>query len=276
MTTRSARLALTVATCIGLAHAALAGAHAVPPTETDPRKIMEAVEGRPLGDKSKGRFTMLIQTGGKERTRTVSIQAIENADSRRTLLFFEEPADLRNTGLLTHDWNSPTKEDDQWLYLPALAKSTRITGAGKAGSFLGSDLSFSDMTRRNPADFDYAMVTQSVDVASEDTWLIEATPKNDRARNETGYLKASIWVSKSKLMPLQIQAWLVDGKRTKRLKAMDLKQIDGIWTAFRIVIRTEKGDKLVSQTDMRWLSLAHGQASVVPEDFATGRLEKGL
>ena len=35
-------------------------------------------------------------------------------------MFFKHPADVKDTAFLTHDDDDPSKDDDQWLYLPAL------------------------------------------------------------------------------------------------------------------------------------------------------------
>ena len=69
----------------------------------------------------------------------------------RQLMMFESPADVRNTGMLSIDYKDGNKDDDQWLYLPSLNKSTRISSGDKSGSFMGTDLSYADMTRADQA-----------------------------------------------------------------------------------------------------------------------------
>lgn len=250
---------------------------ALSPSETDPRKIMETVEGRDLGDKVHSAFSMSIKDGqGRERTRAGVVRTLAHDGGRKGLILFESPAEIRNTGLLTFDWDDRAKVDDQWLYMPALNRTTRITGAGKSGSFIGSDLTFADMTRRNPSDYSYAMVDAAAKVDGEDAWLIEATPTSDREKEETGYSKAQMWISKSKLVPLQISATLAKGGKVKRMKFFDIRQVDGIWTAHKLVIRTDKGDALQSMTVMSWTSFAYNRPDITPEVMTTQRLEQGL
>jgi len=238
---------------------------------------MKAVEGRELGDKVYGAFSMSIKDAeGRERVRSGVVRQLRDEGGRKVLVLFDGPAEIRNTGLLTYDWDDRSKADDQWFYLPALNRTTRITGAGKSGSFVGSDLSFSDMTRRNPDDYDYSMVKQSAQVDGEDTWLIEATPKSEQERDETGYTKAQIWISKQKLIPLQVAATMLKGGKVKKVKSFDIRQVDGIWTAHKLVVRTEKGDALQSTTVMSWSAFAYNRADVTPDIFTTQRLERGL
>lgn len=268
---------VVAAVALTMTSTAWAQGPALSPGETDARKIMEAVENRDLGDKVHAAFSMTIKDGqGRERTRAGVVRTLAHDGGRKGLILFESPAEIRNTGLLTYDWDDRAKVDDQWLYMPALNRTTRITGAGKSGSFIGSDLTFADMTRRNPADYTYAMVDAAAKVDGEDAWLIEATPTSAREKEETGYTKAQMWISKSKLVPLQISATLAKGGKVKRMKFFDIRQVDGIWTAHKLVIRTEKGDALQSMTVMNWTSFAYNRPDVTPDVMTTQRLEQGL
>ena len=49
--------------------------------------------------------------------------------------------------------DDPDRDDDQWLYLPALRKTKRIASSDKSGSFMGSDFNYSDMTSRNLGEY---------------------------------------------------------------------------------------------------------------------------
>lgn len=269
--------AVSLLIALSLAVMMVPAAQAVSPDETDPRVIMEAVEGRSLGDRVRSTFEMAIRDGaGRERQRSGEVLTIWDDGARKALLFIKGPPELRNTGLLTYDWNDRAKTDDQWLYMSALSRTTRVTGAGKSGSFLGSDLSFADMTRRNPDDYSYALVKADGEVDGEAVWVIDATPTSEREREETGYTVSRLWISKSKLVPLQVAATLRKGGKVKRMKFFDIREVDGIWTAHRLVIRTERGSKLVSMTIMSWTSVRYDQADVTPALMSTQRLEQGL
>ena len=108
------------------------------------------------------------------------------------MMIFSDPADVAGTGLLSVDYDAGRREDDQWLYLPSLKKATRISSGEKSGSFMGTDLTYADMTTRDPADFTYSMDKPSVKVGDEDCWLIIAKPATAEVQKETGYLKSKI------------------------------------------------------------------------------------
>jgi hypothetical protein len=257
---------------------ASSGAWAVSPDETDPVVIMKASEGRALGDRMTARLTMTVKdAANREKVRVVRSRSMDFQGGRRSLMLFESPVEDRNTGLLSIDYDEGGRDDDQWLYLPSVSKSTRISGSGKSGAFLGSDLTYADMTRKDTKNYDYKMLEQSVKVGDEDCWLIEATPRTSRERDETGYEKTQIWVSKSKLMPLQVKAWVTAGKKTKLLKFADIEKVDGTWTAKKLMVRTvNHAGKPESTTILTWADLRYNDPSVTIEDFTERRLEKGL
>ncbi|MFT5431181.1 MAG: outer membrane lipoprotein-sorting protein [Myxococcota bacterium] len=250
---------------------------AVTPDETDPNKIMAAVDARPDGDKSTARLVMVVKdSAGRERKRVVQSRSIEFSGGTKQLMLFEQPADVRNTGLLSIDYDDGNKDDDQWLYLPSLRKSTRISSSDKSGSFMGTDLSYSDMTRQDPSSYTYKLLEQSKTVGGDDCWVIEARPKTAKAKDETGYVKSMIWVSKSKLLPVRAKNWVREGKKIKYIKFSKIKQVEGIWIAHKITAQTKRGKEVESTTVMSFQEYKLNQAGVTDADFNQRRLEKGL
>ena len=66
-----------------------------------------------------------------------------------------------DTGFLTYDYDDPVRDDDQWLYLPALKKTKRIATGDKSGSFMGSDFSYADLTSRELDRYDFRLMKQA-------------------------------------------------------------------------------------------------------------------
>jgi len=260
-----------------LALALPAGATEIPPDPNDPNVIMKAVESRAEGDDITGRLVMtLIDKSGRQRQRVVR-SWIKNFDGgSKQLMIFESPADVANTGLLSVDYDDGEREDDQRLFLPSLKSVTRIASGDKSGSFMGTDLSFADMTRADPAHYTYTMVDPSAKVDGEDAWLIESRPKTPKAKEETGYLKTHIWISKSKQVPLQIQAWIIKGKRLKQIQFKDYEKKGEAWVPRTIQARTLKGKAMQSMTRLEFTELKHDDPSVTDDLFTERRLEQGL
>lgn len=267
----------SLAATAALALALPALAASVPADSTDAQAIMQAVEGRETGDKTTLTLSITItDKAGRERNRVVQVRSMEFDQGTKQLLLFEKPADLYNAGLLSIDYADGTATDDQWLYLPSLGKTTRIASADKSGSFMGTDLTYADMTKKDPAAYDYAIVEQSTMVDGEECWLIEATPKTEKEQKETGYAKSQVWVSKSKLMPLQLKALLTDGGRIKYTKFSDVRQVDGVWMAHSVVVRTVRNGEVESTSTLLTSNVTLHDDSVAESDFTEARLEQGL
>jgi outer membrane lipoprotein-sorting protein len=248
---------------------------AVPSSSNDAREVMMAVYQRDTGDKMVAHMSMSIESGRK-RERGVKIKSLEFDEGTKQLLVFESPADIRNTALLSVDYDDGAKDDDQWLYLPSLRKSTRISGGDKSDSFMGTDFTYSDMTKQDPGQYELKMLKQTTKIDGEECWLIESRPKTDKAKKETGYLKSYLWISKDKLIPLQVKAWVRKGKKIKYMKFGAIKKVDGIWVAHTAVSRTTKNGKVTSTTILQMTDVKFNDDSVRESDFAAQRLGQGL
>ena len=278
---RQSRAVLILA-IIGLLGTSVAHAESTPNVDpANPRSIMDAVKAQATGDKVISQMEMTItDKDGRKRTRTVESRALDFPEGTKQIMVFQTPADIKGTGLLSIDYEDGAKDDDQWLYLPSLHKSTRISSGDKSGSFMGTDLSYADMTESDPAHYKYTMLKEStkvkLDGQAEECWLIESRPITEKAKKETGYVKSFVWVSKEKMMPIQIKAMIRKGKKTKYIKFRGVKKVDGLWTAHAIIAMTKRGKKVESTTQLIFHKMSYNNANVVPNDFSLERLEQGL
>ncbi len=249
---------------------------ASPPASTaDPRVVMEAASRLDAGDRVVARLRMTITDGqGRARVRDMALRSMAFSGGRKSIMHFESPADMRGTGLLSVD-HAGGATDEQWLYLPSLHRATRIAASRRSGSFVGSDFTFADLTARDPDDFHLRMVTQNVVVNGEACWHIEATPRTPAVRDETGYERVELWVAKSNLVVLRSKGTMGQG-RAKYVQLEDVRRIDGVWTARRIVARTVRNERLESQTALERRDVRYNDATVRDTDFTVQSLERGL
>ncbi len=92
-----------------------------PAEELSAREIMQRVQDRDDGDNGKQDMEMiLIDKNGAQRVRHIRSFGKDRGEDELQLMFFISPADVKNTGFLTYDYDAGEKDDDQWLYLPAL------------------------------------------------------------------------------------------------------------------------------------------------------------
>ena len=270
---RPLRTLLTSALFLGLALPALA----IDASETDARAVMEAVEAQETGDRQTSRIEITVtDKAGRERKRSVVTRSMDFEGGNRQLILFEAPADVRNAGLLSVDYDDSSKTDDQWLFLPSLSKSSRISGSDRSGSFMGTDLTYADMGGRDLDDYEYVMVDANAEVDGEPCWIIESRAVSDKERDVTGYLKSQSWNSKEKMLPIQVKAWVIEGKMLKYTRFDEIKQINGIWVPHSVVVRTVKGSEVQSTSTLTFSDVAFDQEDVTQDDFTERRLERGL
>ncbi len=271
MSLASMRLAAIIAAV--LATLALAAPAALSETPTG-RQIMEWVDARDEGDNSVARMEMiLIDKRGNERVRKIKSFRKKKGEDDQSIMFFESPADVKDTGFLTYDYDDESRDDDQWLYLPALKKTKRIASGDKSGSFMGSDFTYADMTDRPLDRYTYTLMKET-EVDGVPVWQVEAVP-NEEEIDETGYTKSINFIRKDNHVMIRAAIWVKKGGRLKYLDVKKLEQIDGIWVPTEMTMTTKKGKTTQSKTIIRQHDVRFGQ-DLSQDLFTVRQLEKGL
>ena len=238
-------------------------------------EIAQKVHDRDEGDNSTSKMKMiLIDKNGKKRIRDLKTFTKEKGEDKLKLMFFLTPADVKNTGFLTYDYEDSNKDDDQWLYLPELQKVKRIASSDKSSSFMGSDFTYSDMTSRNVDDYTYKVMKEPT-VQGHKTWQMLVTPKSNKTIEETGYTKSIVFIRQDNFVIIQALNYIKAGKKLKYMMVKELKKIDGIWTALEMQMVTKKGKKMLHKTVFRFSDVKYNQ-NLDESFFTTRTLERGL
>ena len=239
------------------------------------REIMEKVNARDEGDRSTGEMEMiLIDKKGKKRVRKLKTFGRKKDKDTLSLMFFLSPADVKNTGFLTYDYNESGKDDDQWLYLPALRKTKRIAAGDKSGSFMGSDLNYSDMTTPDLDLYDYTLMKET-EVRRNKVWQIKAVPKSKDEAKKSGYSKSVIFIRQDNYVMIRAVRWVYKKRRNKYLDVKKLEKIDGIWVSTEMHVTTKTGKKTLHKTILKQKNIRFNQDEVNADLFTVRRLEKG-
>jgi len=246
--------------------------------DMEARAIMEKVDARDDGDNQISDMEMiLIDKKGKERIRKIHTFSKDKSEDTLKLMFFQHPADVKDTAFLTFDYDDPDKDDDQWLYLPALRKTKRIASTDKSGSFMGSDLTYSDMTSRNLEDYDYTFYEKAKEkeVNGIKTWVIWSVARSKDIIKETGYEKSLIFVRQDNFFVIRALHWVRDGGYKKYMDIKKLELIDGIWVASELHVTKKKGQNTVHKTILNLSNVKFNQ-DLEFNMFTVRRMEKGL
>jgi outer membrane lipoprotein-sorting protein len=259
---------------LALLLAALAAAP-VAAADLSAREIMQRVDDRDDGDNGSSEMEMiLIDKSGHERVRKIRSFTKDKGEDKMRIMFFREPADVKDTGFLTYDYDDTKKDDDQWLYLPALRKTKRIASSDKSGSFMGSDFNYADMTRKDLDAYDFKILKED-DVRGAKTWVIEAIPKTREEIDETGYTKSVVFVHQDNFIVVRAVHWEKEGNRLKYMDALKVEKIDGIWTITENTMTTKQGKETLHKTVLRFANVKYNQP-LSGDMFSIRRLEKGL
>ena len=238
-------------------------------------ELVANVNAVPEGETVSRRIEMLMtDRRGTQRSRhTISFRK-NYEDQKKTVLFYLEPANVRDTGFLIWDYLATDEEDDQWLYLPALKKVRRISASDRGDYFLGTDFTYEDIKldgKLEPLDYNFRLLGKEP-LDGVESYQLEAVPKNDDIARELGYSRTVIWVDPANSMILRAEFWDVKGELLKTLTVSDIRQVDGIWTRHDLTMANHQ-----SGHTTRFLFSDVDYASPIDDDFFTrGALERGL
>lgn len=128
---------------------------------------------------------------GRSSVREFRASMLEGVDDGdKSLIVFERPRDIRGTALLTHAHSS--RDDDQWLYFPALKRVKRISAPNRSSSFVGSEFTYEDMISPEVNKFDYYWHRDEPCPGHEylNCYVMDRYPKNPNS----GYSRRLVWL----------------------------------------------------------------------------------
>jgi len=200
-------------------------AFAANPTGLD---IMNQVDQLDDGnDQSSKAIYTLINRNNKKRIRH-TVRFWKDYDGKKgvdskMITFFQSPALVKGTGFLSWTYEEDEKDDDQWLYLPALKKERRIAASGKDNYFMGSDFTYDDMGERKVDEDSHKLLKNEI-YKGVDCYVVESTPikKGMYSRRQT-------WVEKKNWLIQKVDYYDRKGRLLKTLN-MQWQQVKGLWT----------------------------------------------
>lgn len=233
------------------------------------RDIVQKVKDRPDGDTRSSELSMtLINKGGSKRERKISSFAMDVGKDTKQIMFFRYPNDVKGTGFLTVDYDDISKDDDKWLYLPAMKKTRRISGkSSKTDYFMGSDFTYDDVGQRN-VDEDTHTLLREEKVDGVDCWVIESVPK----KGDEIFSKKVSWIRKDCLIAAKVEYYDKLGKLHRFLKVEKVTQVDGFWAIAKMSMENV-------QTSHKTILEFNDLKFNIPLDaktFTVPRLERGL
>jgi len=231
-------------------------------------EIMRKVYNRPTGKEMEATLTMtLINANGDERVRVIKQYIKDFGKVEKKIMFFVSPADVRNTSFMNWSYDDPNKDDDQWIYLPALKKVKRISSDSKGDYFMGSDFTYDDLGDRKPEEDNHKILREET-LEGEPCYVIESTPKDE----DYMYSRTVTWVVKGKWYGLKRDFYDEDGEYLKTLKINKVEKIKGYW----IITRTEMHNVQKNHTTRMALTDVKIDSGIKDSMFTERMMRRGL
>ena len=184
-------------------------------------KIIENVYNRPTGEDQTADLTMsLINSRGDKRVREIQQFLKDTGDMEKKIMFFVAPADVYNTSFMNWSYDEAGKDDDQWIYLPALKRVKRISSDSKSDYFMGSDFTYDDLGDRHPSSDTHKLIREE-EIDGEMCYVVESIPKEE----EYMYSKTITWVVKDKWIGKKKEFYDEDGELLKTLTVKESVKI---------------------------------------------------
>ena len=237
--------------------------------EQNARDIMIKVKDRPDGDTRSSSMEMkLVNKSGNTRVRKITSYAMDVGEDTKTIMFFLYPNDVKGTGFLTVNYDDVNKEDDKWLYLPALKKTRRISGkSSKTDYFMGSDFTYDDIGKRN-VDEDTHKLLREESADGFDYYVVESTPKKEGEI----FSKKLVWIRKDCDVVAKVEFYDKLGKLHRQMVSSDIKKVDGFWTVGKMEM---KNVQTGHSTELLFLDPKYN-IQLDSKIFSVNKLERGL
>ncbi len=173
----------------------------------------------------------IIDSQKRKRVRKMTIlrkNASGNKDAEQKFyVYFHKPADVAKTVFIVH--KHITRDDDRWLYLPALDLVKRIAASDKRSSFVGSDFVYEDLSGRslNLDRHELVKTTKSY-------YVLEHKPKKTSGVKFSRYV---MYVHRGTFLPTKVTYYDKSGKKYRIMTVNSVKKIQGRHTVTKATMQ---------------------------------------
>jgi len=168
----------------------------------------------------------------------------EYCGDQKFYVYFNRPADVSKMVFMV--WKHVDKDDDRWLYLPALDLVKRIAATDERTSFVGSEFFYEDVSGRNPQEDDHELIE-----TTDNYYVLKNTPK-DPALVEFAYYK--MWIHRTSFVTVKVEYYDGNGQKYREYDAQEVKTIQGFPTVTKSRmkdLRTD-GQTVIEYSDVKY------------------------
>jgi hypothetical protein len=173
--------------------------------------------------------TKMILTNKKGKSRSNAMMSKSVDGNKKQIIWFLEPKDDKGVAFLKIEHDN--KDDEMRMWLPAFKKVRRISSKKKGDAFMGSDLSYEDLSSRELDENQYNRLDDGA-VNGKDCYVLEILPK---AQAKSAYTKHISWIDKLTLMGVKEESYDKRGKLKKK-KEYEFQNMKGYHVMKRVYV----------------------------------------
>ncbi len=201
------------------------------------------------GKDGKAKVKMVItnkQDQKREREFIILRKDIEDGGDQKYFLYFQKPPDVRRMVYMVHKHADPDKDDDRWLYLPALDLEKRIAAGDKHTSFVGSNFLYEDVSGRSLKEDTHELIE-----TTDKLFVVKNVPKQPDTV-EFSYFNVSI--DRKTYVPMKMEFY---DKENKLYRVIESKKVEMIQEFPTVVMSVVSDLKTGSKTEMEFTDVKY-------------------
>lgn len=198
-------------------------------------------------------MTMTLENAANEiAKRELSLKSLEiDNDGDKSLLTINRPHDVKGTRLL--NYSHALKADEQWIFIPSIKRTKRVSSKNKSGPFMGSEFAYEDLTSFEYEKYTYKYLRDEK-LGDTDCSVIEMIPQY----SHSGYSRLEAWVDKKRSIFLQTSFYDRKSSLLKTLRNKNhQKYLDKYWRPLEMEMINHQNNKKTTLT-LREYSLKSG------------------
>jgi hypothetical protein len=201
------------------------------------------------GDDGKAKVKMVItnkQGQKREREFIILRKDLKDGADQNYFVYFHTPADVRRMVYLVHKHVERDKDDDRWLYLPALDLVKRIAAGDKRTSFVGSDFLYEDVSGRSLEEDTHELIE-----TTDKLFVVKNVPKKPETV-EFAYFNVAI--DRKTYVPMKMEFY---DKQGKLYRVIESKKVELIQDFPTVTTSLVSDLKTGSKTEMEFTEVKY-------------------
>ena len=194
---------------------------------------------------------VLVSRDGRIRERELTmLRRNFAAAEQRYYMYFHRPADVRGTTFMV--WKYPERDDDRWIFIPAINLVRRIAADDARSSFVGSDFNYEDVSGRDVGADEHRILRED-SLGSRSVFVVESRPLRS-----ADYVRKLSWIDQSTRLPLREEYYDVQGQRYRVFTSDEIENVEaGPSKVATVVKRTMENVKTGHRTEVTFLEVQY-------------------